>query len=116
MGIGAMERGYLIAVIGGVALWTATALVGGRSEPWDSGLYWSVSYPLSLVAAAVLGYVFPSRPWRWALVLMYSQVLVMLASGSGLGLLPLGLILLGMLSLPAIALARAGAFARLRVG
>lgn len=116
MDIGAMERGYLIAAIGGVALWTATALVGGRTEPWDTGLYWSVSYPLALVAAAVLGYVFPSRPWRWALVLIYSQVLVMLVSGSGLGLLPLGLVLLAFLCLPAVALARFGAFARHRAG
>jgi hypothetical protein len=102
----------LIAVLGGVALWTATALLGGRAEPWDTGLYWTVSYPLALVLAAGLGYLFPRRPWLWALLLIYSQLLVMMVSGSGLGLLPLGLVLLFVLSLPALLLAGMGAWIR----
>ena len=57
-----------------------------------------------------------ARPWRWALVLVCSQMLVMMASGSGLGLLPLGLVLLAILSLPAVAIARFGARMRLRAG
>lgn len=109
-------RAYLIAAMGGMALWGATALLGGRAEPWDSGLYWTISYPLALIGAMALGYVFPGRPWRWAVVLVYSQLLVLMASGSGFGLLPLGLVLLGILCLPAIALARAGAKLRLRTG
>ena len=107
-------RAYLFAAAGGLALWSATALLGGRTEPWDNGSYWTISYPLALIGAAMLGYVFPSRPWRWALVLVYSQVLVMLAAGSGFGLLPLGLVLLAILCLPALALAGLGAHLRLR--
>ena len=98
---------------GGLALWITTTLLGGRAEPWDSGWYWTISYPLSLIGAAVLGYVFPSRPWRWALVLVYSQALVLAASGSGFGLLPPGLVLLAILCLPAIGLAKLGARVRL---
>jgi hypothetical protein len=113
---GATGRAYLIAGMGGIILWAATAFLGGRSEPWDSGLYWSVGYPLALVAAAALGYAFPNRPWRWALLLVYSQLLVLLVSGSGFGMLPLALILLAFLCLPAVALARFGAFARGRTG
>jgi hypothetical protein len=108
-------RAYLIATVGGLALWTTTALLGGRAEPWDTGLYWTISYPLALIGATVLGYVFPSRPWRWALVLVYSQVFVLMVSGSGFGLLPLGLVLLAILCLPAFALAKFGAHIRLRV-
>jgi hypothetical protein len=109
-------RAYLVAATGGLALWSATALVGGRAEPWDTGLYWSLSYPVALGAAVVLGYVFPIRPWRWAIVLIYSQAVVMLGLGSGLGLLPLGLVLLAFLCLPAVALAGAGKLARRWVG
>ncbi|HET7848292.1 MAG TPA: hypothetical protein VFL51_04435 [Pseudolabrys sp.] len=109
-------RAYLIAAIGGLTLWTTTALLGGRAEPWDTGLYWTISYPLALIGAAALGYIFPRRPWRWALVLVYSQVLILMASGSGFGLLPLGLILLAILYLPAFALAKFGAHVRIRVG
>ena len=54
------------AAVGGTALWATTALLGGRAEPWDSGFYWTISYPLALIGAMVLGYAFPGRPWRWA--------------------------------------------------
>ncbi len=93
----------------GVMLWTLIAAIGGRAEPWDSPLYWSIGYPLAIVLAGVLGYVFPLRPWRWAMTLMFMQGAIMLFGGSGLGLLPLGLIMLLLLSLPAVALASLGA-------
>lgn len=96
---------YAIAIVAGVVLWTLTAAIGGRTEPWDSPGYWSVAYPLAIALAGVLGYVFPQRPWRWAVVLMFMQGAVMLFNGTGLGLLPLGLIVLGVLSLPAVAFA-----------
>lgn len=96
---------YAISIVAGVVLWTLTAAIGGRTEPWDAPGYWSVAYPLAIALAGVLGYVFPQRPWRWAVVLMFMQGAVMLFSGSGLGLLPLGLIVLGVLSLPAVAFA-----------
>jgi len=104
---------YALAGVCGIILWTVTAAVGGRSEPWDTEIYWSVSYPLSVAASAVLGYLFPKRAWRWAVVLTFTQGAVMLLGGSGLGLLPLGLVLLAILSVPpvlaATLAARAGA-------
>jgi len=96
---------YAVAIIGGAAYWTLAAAIAGEREPWDDPSYWSIAYPLSIVLAAVLGYVFPHRPWRWALVLTFMQAVVMILGGSGLGLLPIGLVLLGILSLPAIAAA-----------
>lgn len=114
MSDGGTWRASVTAILAGMALWTAIAWLGGRAEPWDSGLYWTVGYPLSLILAAGFGYLFPRHPWRWALLLFHSQLVVMLASGAGLGLLPLGLILLTILSLPACAVARIGARARLR--
>lgn len=100
---------YTVALVGSLALWTATAALSGRREPWDWGGYWSFSYPVALLLAGVLGALFPQRPWRWALVVIFSQAIVMLLGGSGLGLLPLGLILLGVLSLPAVLAAKLGA-------
>jgi len=73
-------RAYLIAAMGGTALWAAPALLGGRAEPWDSGLYWTIGYPLALIGSLALGYAFPGRPWRWA---VHSQLLVLMVSGSG---------------------------------
>jgi hypothetical protein len=99
------KRAYWMAAIAGGILWFLTSAIGGRREPWDTALYWSVAYPIAIVIAGTLGYMFPQRPWRWALVVMFMQGAVMIVGGSGFGLLPLGLILLGVLSLPAVAVA-----------
>jgi hypothetical protein len=96
---------YAITIIGGMVLWTLTAAIGGRTEPWDTHGYWSVAYPLSIALSAVLGYVFPIRAWRWGLLLTFMQAGVMIIGGAGLGMLPIGLALLGILSLPAVAAA-----------
>lgn len=104
---------YAIALIGGAVLWLGTAAIGGRNEAWDSPLYWSVTYPLCIALATALGYVEPTRPARWALAVMLVQPVVMiLTSGSGFGLLPLGLMLFAVLSLPPVLGAYVGAWLR----
>lgn len=100
---------YTAALVSSIVLWAATSALSGRREPWDWAGYWTVSYPIALLLAGVLGSLFPQRPWRWALVVIFSQAIVMLIGGSGLGLLPLGLIFLGVLSLPAVVAAKLGA-------
>ena len=101
--------GLVLAGAAGLALWSAIAWFGGRTEPWDAPAYWELGYPLSLALAGLFGVAFPARPWRWALVLTFAQLPVMLANGSGLSLLPLGLLLLGVLSLPLVLAAKMGA-------
>lgn len=96
-------RLYFVAVVGGASLWLATTAVSGRNEAWDSPLYWQVTYPLCIALAAVLAYLEPVRPWRWALAVMLIQPVVMtLTSGSSFGLLPLGLVLFGILAVPLV--------------
>ncbi len=56
----ATNRAYFIAITGGALLWIAAAVIGNRTEAWDSPLYWSVSYPLCILLAGVLGYRFPA--------------------------------------------------------
>jgi hypothetical protein len=104
---------YAIAIAGGAALWLVTRVVSGRNEAWDSSLYWSAAYPLAIGLSALLGYLAPTHPWRWALALMLVQAVVLAATAAGFGLLPLGLILFAILALPPIAAAMA--MARLRI-
>ena len=92
---------HVLSGMAGLALWAATATVTGKREPWDAGTYWTVSYPLAIFGSAVLGFLFPERAWRWAATLMLMQFVVMIAMGSGLGLWPLGLIVLAVLAAPA---------------
>jgi peptidoglycan/LPS O-acetylase OafA/YrhL len=105
---------YGIAIVAGTTLWLTTSAIGGKREPWDSSIYWTVTYPAAIALAGLLGYVFPERPWRWAVIVIFMQAAVMVIAGSGFGLLPLGLILLTVLSLPAVVLAKLAAKLRLR--
>jgi hypothetical protein len=108
---------YYVALAGGALLWLGTMVVSGRNEAWDSPLYWSAAYPLCIALSALLAYAAPERPARWALAVMLVQPVVMvLTSGGGFGLLPLGLILFAILSLPAVLAARLAASAARRSG
>jgi peptidoglycan/LPS O-acetylase OafA/YrhL len=101
---------YLIAIIGGISLWLLTSLISGRAEAWDAPIYWTVTYPLAILLAGVLGYRAPRRAWRWGLAVMLVQApVLLLTSGGSMGLLPLGLALFAILALPAVAAATFGA-------
>ena len=106
---------YPIAILGGGALWLLTSLISGRAEAWDAPMYWTVSYPLAILLAGVLGYRAPRRAWRWGLTVMLVQApVLLLTSGGSMSLLPLGLALFAILSLPAIAVAEFAARMRRR--
>lgn len=103
------SRAFLLALAGGALIWVLIGVISGRAEAWDSPLYWQLGYPLSLVLAGWLGYRCPVRTWRWGLAVLLVQPAVMvLTSGNGFGLLPLGLILFTVLALPAVLVARVG--------
>lgn len=100
---------YTIAIVGGALLWLAATLVRGKREAWDSSLYWTVAYPLSIVLAGWLGCRYPKKPWRWGLSILLAQAVALAFTGGDYSMLPLGMILFAVLSLPAICLAYAGA-------
>jgi len=104
---------YVAAVVTGlvssVGVLLLTGIMSGRlpetlrREAWDTDLYWLIGLPLCYMVAGVLGWLGPERIWRWPLVMMATQAVVMLLfSGSGLSLLPLGVILFAILALPGI--------------
>ena len=99
-----------IAGIAGFALWFGTSLLTGKREPWDASAFWAIGYPLAILACALLGYFFPERPWRWALVLFAAQFVAMCVRNGELGgLWPLGLALFAVLALPGIVAAKLAA-------
>ena len=107
---------YVIAIIGGISLWLLTSLISGRAEAWDAPMYWTVTYPLAILLAGVLGYRAPRRAWRWGLVVMLVQApVLLLTSGGSMNLLPLGLALFAILALPAMAASTFGAKMRIRI-
>ena len=107
------RAGWLASIVGGLTLWTCAALAEGGREPWDTSAYWTFYLPLAGLLSMAFGALFPERPWRWALLVMLTQLPVMMMFSGEVGSLAiLGLGLLLILSLPAMLLARLGAALR----
>lgn len=115
MDVWSARSAYVAAAVSGIALWTAATVVSGRTEAWDSALYWVAAYPAGIVVSFALGYLAPERPWRWAMTLMWCQAATLAVLASSFGLLPLGLILFGVLGLPPVGAAALGGVLRRRL-
>lgn len=101
---------YLAALLLGVGVWVGVSLISGRTEAWDSELYMTVGMPVLCAGAMLLGFFEQMRCWRWGVLPFAGQFVWMtLTQGPG-NLLPLGIVVFGMFSLPAIVAARLGAF------
>jgi hypothetical protein len=108
--------GWIAALASGTVLWSIASLAVGGREAWDVPAYWTLWYPLALLLSAALGFLFPVRPWRWPIAVMLVQLPVMLfVAGGGANLLPLGVVLLLILALPAMLAAAVGAVAARRL-
>jgi hypothetical protein len=101
---------YLIAAVCGAAIWYFVAAASGRREAWDSGLYYTLGMPAVCAVAFGAGFFSPVRAWRWGVMPLAGQfVWMLLAQGVG-NLLPLGIIVFAVLSVPSILTANFGAF------
>ncbi|MBI5242197.1 MAG: hypothetical protein HY922_00780 [Elusimicrobia bacterium] len=107
---------YGLAAAAGAAVWLCIALLSGRREAWDSGLYWTCGMPVLMAASGWLGWKFPAHPWRWPLTAFAAQALVLFVMKPGGNLLPLGLIAFLVLSLPCVLAAWIGSMIRGRRG
>lgn len=67
----------LIAILIGVLVWIAGEVHAGVKEGWDDPAYWKAGYPAMAFAAAVADFIQPRRVWRWPVLMMLSQFLVM---------------------------------------
>jgi hypothetical protein len=96
-----MKTGYPAAALAGLALWLAVSGVVGQREPWDAPEFWSRGYPLAVGLCALLGAIWPRRSWLMGFIVMAMMAPVMALNGSDLSLLPLGLVALAVLAVPA---------------
>jgi len=99
-----------IAAASGAAVWIILSRISHHREAWDSDLYFIYGIPVLCVVAAVLAYVEPQQPWRWAVTPFAAQAVWMfLTQGFG-SMFPLGLFVLVLFSIPALLTASLGAF------
>lgn len=99
----------LVAVALGAAIWIGISTISGRREAWDSGAYFAIGMPLACLLSFTLGIVEPMRSWRWGIAPFAGQFLSLLIIEGVGNLLPLGVIVFAMLSVPAVIAARIGA-------
>ena len=107
---GQPKTALVISLIAGAVIWIVICLVAGVSEAWDDALYWRAGYPALVLVSLVTGYLARERPWRWAVAVMASQMVVMLVQRGYGTLLPVGGIMFLLLSLPLFAPAYLGAW------
>ncbi|MCW5799919.1 MAG: conserved membrane protein of unknown function [Nitrospira sp.] len=104
----------VIAVTGGGVVWALVSFFSHKREAWDSDLYFTFGLPVVCLLSAVLGYLEPGKPWRWGLAPFAGQgAWILLTQGPG-NLLPMGIVMFGILSLPSIVTAKLGALAAKR--
>lgn len=107
---------YGVAVGIGIAMWIVVSSLSGRREAWDSEWYFLIGVPVICVVSAALGFIETSRPWRWGVAPLIGQFSWMLVTQGPGNLLPLGVVMFGVLSLPSVMTAKIGAyFGRTRV-
>lgn len=113
-----ISSGLPVGVALGAGIWILSASVTGHPEPWDSPRMY---YPAALLVSGMIGGVVVPGHWVEVAVGVYTgQAVVLLARvlaepGSG-GPWPLGLILLGLYCLVALAGSLAGAGLRRALG
>lgn len=107
--------GACIAAAIGIAYWSVASGMAGGGEPWDAPAYWTLAYPGALLLSAVLGFAMPTRAWLWGLIIVFAQMLVVIAV-SGLGpLLMAGVLYAAVLSIPAALVAAVSGWIRIRM-
>jgi len=96
----------VIALALGAALWILGGVASGRKEPWDTGVYWSAIYPLSMLGSAAFARWIPAHAWRWALWIFLGQFVgATLKAGEVSNLWPIAVVMFVALSVPGMVLA-----------
>ena len=99
---------YAATAVCGLVVYLAITLSTGRNEAWDDGVYYSIGIPIMCIVAFIISYLFPIKPWRWALSMAGGQVIGALLHGSSLNLLPLAMIFMTIISIPQLIAALIG--------
>lgn len=109
---GSALAAYVISLAAGAGGWVYLAHGRLSREGWDNPAYFSPFLPLLVALAFVLGIVQPTRPWRWPAIMFGAQALMASIGHPTASLLPLGLVLFAILSVPAMVAGYVGAFIR----
>lgn len=101
----------VIALIIGAIIWTVFKVIARSQDPTDLLSYWQIGYPVSILLSGIMGLIFPDRPWRWGIYIIFVQlVMTMLLTEGDWNLLPPGILFYALLTVPCIISGYAGAW------
>jgi hypothetical protein len=89
-----------------LAVWLLVSAAAGGGEAWDAGAYWSIGLPVIYALGGAAGYVSRLDVSRLALWSGAGQFVGLFLTAADMSLWPLGLVMLGVLSLPVAGAAR----------
>jgi len=99
----------VLSVVAGVGLELGIHMLSGRSEAWDSALYWTLGLPVVVALSVAIGLVSERSDWLWTFLIVPSQVTTMMMRSGEIGnLWPLAAVLSSILSVPFVAAAFVG--------
>lgn len=108
------ERRFQIAFTIGVVFWLLVGIAPGAGH---GAVYWLPGYMFLFIAAAIMGWFFPSKPWQSGRDIGIGELVTMLIIGlfsnSVIMLMPVSIIFLVALTLPLIFANWMGAYARI---
>ena len=97
---------YLISSLVGAVTWLGIGAWSGRSEAWDSNLFWSIGTIVMMFSVIFIAYIWPERSWRWGFTIIGAQAIIgLIQAFPHINLWPLSLVLFFILSLPLVILA-----------
>ena len=92
-----------IALSIGATVWTVFKVIAQSQDPTELFSYWKIGYPISIVLSGIMGIIFPYRPWRWGICIIWVQFVMGLVTTRGdLNLLPPGIVFYALLTVPCI--------------
>lgn len=108
---------YGVSALCGLLVYLAITILTGKNEAWDDGTYYLIGIPVMCAVVFFMGFLFPVKPWRWALSMAAGQAMGAVLQGSSLSLLPFAIIFMVVISVPQFIAASLGAKrARKRAG
>ena len=105
--------GAILSVLFAASVWQYIRQEAGINSPQGSRLYWDVGYPALIAGSGLIGAVFPSRPWRWGVLVIATQFVLSLITLEGeANLWPIGLVLHLAMMVPTVGASYLGVWLR----